>query len=97
MEEFLSIHIRIAGRNYPVTVHPDQEAVTRDAGRFVNERLQEEQKRKKKRDDQDILAETAVLSTVGLLTERNEKRALQEKLTQRITRLHELIDSVLTT
>jgi cell division protein ZapA (FtsZ GTPase activity inhibitor) len=95
MEELLSINIRIAGRNYQISALPEQEAIIREAGRLVNDRLLDEQKKKIKRDDQDILAVIAILNTVGWLSERSEKRMLQDKITQRITRLDELVGSVI--
>ncbi|GAB3262759.1 hypothetical protein GCM10027347_28690 [Larkinella harenae] len=97
MEELLSINIRIAGRNYPISVLPEEEENIREAGRLVNERFLEEKNKKKKRDDVDILAMIAVMNTVGWLNAKNEKLALQDKITQRINRLDELIDSTLTT
>jgi cell division protein ZapA (FtsZ GTPase activity inhibitor) len=97
MEELLSINIRIAGRNYPLSVLPEDEETAREAGRLVNERFLEEKNKKKKRDDVDILAVIAVMNTVRWLNASSEKLALQDKITQRITRLDELIDSTLTT
>ncbi|MFD1144424.1 cell division protein ZapA [Larkinella insperata] len=97
MEELLPINIRIAGRTYPLSVRPEDEETAREAGRLVNERFLEEKNKKKKRDDQDILAVVAVMNTVRWLEARHERTALQDKIAQRISRLDELIDSTLTT
>ncbi len=80
-----------------MSVRPEDEETAREAGRLVNERFLEEKNKKKKRDDQDILAVVAVMNTVRWLEARHERTALQDKIAQRISRLDELIDSTLTT
>ncbi|GAB3315749.1 hypothetical protein GCM10027299_05110 [Larkinella ripae] len=97
MEELLSINIRIGTRSYPLSVLPEEEETAREAARLITERFFDEKNKKKKRDELDLLAVVALMHTVRWLEATSENLAMQDKITQRINRLDELIDSTLTT
>jgi len=58
-EKRFKINIRIDGRNYPLTINPDDEERYRKAAKVVNETITEYRKRFPNNDQQDIMAMTA--------------------------------------
>ncbi len=60
----LSIRVNIAGRIYPLTIHPDEEEKVRNAARAIDEKISELKNQYAVNDVQDYLAMVALeLST----------------------------------
>ncbi|MEM9391605.1 MAG: cell division protein ZapA [Bacteroidota bacterium] len=70
--EILSIKIKIADREYPMKVKPEDEERVRKAGKQINERLRSYREQFGINDNQDLLAMVAFDSLV-------DKMAMEEK------------------
>ena len=70
--DILSIKIKIADREYPMKVKPEDEARVRNAGKKINERLRSYREQFGINDNQDLLAMVAFDSLV-------DKMAMEEK------------------
>lgn len=92
MEE-RSIRIEMAGRAYPLTIHPDEEANIRAAAEEINESITRLKESYPLTDKQDLLAMAALeVTTRALNTTRPaassiEKEALEE-LEQLLKEIH---------
>lgn len=70
--DILSIKIKIADREYPMKVKPEDEERVRSAGKKINERLRSYREQFGINDNQDLLAMVAFDSLV-------DKMAMEEK------------------
>ncbi|MCG8476925.1 MAG: cell division protein ZapA [Cytophagales bacterium] len=91
----LSIKIKIADREYPMKVKPEDEEVLRSAGKVLNDRIKELRNTFRIDDRQDLLAMVAFDSMVRLTQQTTEKEKLEELCDQELGRLHQLVDLVL--
>jgi len=79
----LSIKLKIADREYPMRVEPDEEELIRKAGKIVNEKIKEFKSQFGIDDKQDLLAMVAFDSMVEKLKVQvgdSSDELLQEKL-----------------
>jgi len=79
----LSIKLKIADREYPMRVEPDEEELIRKAGKIVNEKIKEFKSQFGIDDKQDLLAMVAFDSMVEKLKAQvgdSSDELLQEKL-----------------
>ncbi|RSK32496.1 cell division protein ZapA [Hymenobacter metallilatus] len=90
----LSIKIRVADRDYPMRVSPQDEERLRLAGRLLNERLKEFRDQYGIQDKQDLLAMIALSTMADRLKVSKEKDGTDAALTERLTRLDELLSGV---
>ena len=90
----LSIKIRVADRDYPMRVSPQDEERLRLAGRLLNERLKEFRDRYGIQDKQDLLAMIALSTMADQLKVSKEKDGTDAALTERLARLDELLSGV---
>ncbi|MCA8832692.1 cell division protein ZapA [Hymenobacter pini] len=90
----LSIKIRVADRDYPMRVSPQDEERLRLAGRLLNERLKEFREQYGIQDKQDLLAMIALSTMADRLKVSKEKDGTDAALTERLTRLDELLRGV---
>lgn len=90
----LSIKIRVADRDYPMRVSPQDEERLRLAGRLLNERLKEFRERYGIQDKQDLLAMIALSTMADQLKVSKEKDGTDAALTERLARLDELLSGV---
>ncbi|MBV6405115.1 MAG: cell division protein ZapA [Flavobacteriales bacterium] len=87
--EDLSIRIEIAGRAYPLNIHPDEEQHIRQAAQEINESMDRLRKHYPLTDKQDLLAMAALEVSVRALNGsmvREHAQALGE-----LDRLEELL------
>ncbi|MBT9393417.1 cell division protein ZapA [Hymenobacter sp. NST-14] len=87
----LSIKIRVADRDYPMRVSPQDEERLRLAGRLLNERLKEFRDQYGIQDKQDLLAMIALSTMADRLKVSKEKDGTDAALTERLARLDELL------
>ncbi|GAA4004093.1 cell division protein ZapA [Hymenobacter fastidiosus] len=90
----LSIKIRIADRDYPMRVAPQEEERLRLAGRQLGERIKEFREQYGIQDKQDLLAMIALSTMADGLKVSKEKDGTDAALTERLARLDELLSGV---
>ena len=103
-----SLHVTIAGRKYPLTVDPGEEALIRQAEQQIEESIAVFQKNYAVKDKQDLLAMTALqIASRRIASEVPQKETVIEKVVERIevevpadispqlTSLENLVDSYL--
>lgn len=90
----LAIKIRIADRDYPMRVAVADEERLRLAGRQLSERLREFREQYGIQDKQDLLAMVAFATMADSLKVSKEKDGTDAALTERLTRLDELLSGV---
>ncbi|MBC6988137.1 MULTISPECIES: cell division protein ZapA [Hymenobacter] len=90
----LSIKIRVADRDYPMRVSPTDEERLRMAGRLLNERVKEFREQYGIQDKQDLLAMIALSTMADRLKVSKEKDGTDAALTERLTRLDQLLSSL---
>lgn len=90
----LSIKIRIAERDYPMRVEPQDEERLRMAGRLLGERIKEFREQYGIQDKQDLLAMIALSTMADRLKVSKEKDGTDTVLTERLARLDELLSGV---
>lgn len=87
----LSIKIKIADREYPMTVKADEEERVRRAGKIINERLKSYRERFGIDDKQDLLAMVAFDSLIDRLGMQENASETDEGVLQKISALNQLI------
>ena len=90
----LSIKIRVADRDYPMRVSPQDEERLRLAGRLLNERLKEFREQYGIQDKQDLLAMIALSTMADRLKVSKEKDGTDAALTERLARLDKLLSGM---
>lgn len=94
--DLIKIKIKIAGREYPMTITANEEENIRNAGRVINERLKIVRDEMGLDDKQDLLAMVAFdFVNEKLLSDINNE-IISEHLTEKISCLDETISEVLT-
>ncbi|MDH5367387.1 MAG: cell division protein ZapA [Cyclobacteriaceae bacterium] len=91
----LSIKIRIADREYPMKVKPEDEENVRKAGKIINERIKSYREQFGIDDKQDLLAMVAFDSLVDKLQVDNENATISEDVFYKVNELNELISKAL--
>jgi cell division protein ZapA len=90
MEE-LSIRIKIADREYPMKVKPQDEEKVRLAGRLINERIAAYRNQFGIEDKQDLLAMVAFDSLVEKMTSEEKQHAFDQALMEKVNHLSNLV------
>lgn len=90
MEE-LSIKIRIADRDYPMTVKRDDEERVRMASRLINEKLRSYREQFGIDDKQDLLAMVAFDSLVEKMTSEEGYQLVEQTVHEKVNHLNQLV------
>lgn len=93
----LSIKIRVADRDYPMRVSPLEEERLRQAGKLLNERIREFREQYGIQDKQDLLAMIALSTMADGLKVSKEKDGTDAVLTERLSRLDQLLSTLVLT
>ncbi len=91
MENRLSIHIKIADRDYSFKALPEEETFLREAGKLIRDRIDVHRSRGV-RDTQDILALVALDCLVTSLKSEDQSRQLQTQVYDRVMRMNQLLE-----
>ncbi|MDH5474259.1 MAG: cell division protein ZapA [Cyclobacteriaceae bacterium] len=91
----LSIKIRIADREYPMKVKPEDEENVRRAGKIINERIKSYREQFGIDDKQDLLAMVAFDSLVDKLQADGENANISEDVFKKVNELNELVSKAL--
>jgi cell division protein ZapA (FtsZ GTPase activity inhibitor) len=89
MDETLSINVTIADRRYPMKIHRHEEEKIRKAVKVLNERILQYQQRFKVKDQQDLLAMTALQFVI-----QNIDWAHQSELNPMMQQINDLNDEL---
>jgi cell division protein ZapA len=93
----LSIKIKIADREYPMKVIPEDEERIRKAGRIINEKIKNYAQQFGIDDKQDLLAMVAF----DILVDKSQKEEIEvindETVTERISSLNNMVSRALET
>ncbi len=76
----LSIKVQVAGRIYPLTIRPEEEANIRKAASLINERIKIYEDSFTVNDRQDLIAMCALEQTVQRLEHADELKLIGEKM-----------------
>ncbi len=80
-----SLKVQIAGRNYPLTVHPSEESLIRQAESQIEESIALFQKNYAVTDKQDLLAMAALqLASKQVSAPKVETKTIIEKVIERV-------------
>ena len=93
--EKLSIRLKIADREYPMKVDPEEEEKVRSAGRMINERLKSYREQFGIDDKQDLLAMVAFDSFVEKLKTEKELEYTDNSVQEKVDQLNQLISQAL--
>ena len=94
MKEF-SIKLKIADREYPMKISPDQEPKIRDVGKRINEKLKSCRNRFETDDKQDLLAIVAFECLFDYLIGQEESNHKIENALQKVSSLNHLISEAI--
>ena len=86
----LSIKIKIADREYPMKVKPEDEEKVRNAGKLITERLRSYREQFGIDDKQDLLAMVAFDSVVDKLEMEKQEKEMDDNVVQKINHLWKL-------
>lgn len=91
----LSIKIKIADREYPMKVKPEDEERVRRAGKSINDRIKAYRERFGIDDKQDLLAMVAFDSLVEKLEMEENADNLDDSVIEKISHLNRLVSQSL--
>ncbi|MBK6264997.1 cell division protein ZapA [Marivirga sp. S37H4] len=87
----LSIKIKIADREYPMTVKADEEERIRKAGKLINERLKSYREKFGIDDKQDLLSMVAFDALIDRLSVEDNRQGADESVLNKIKSINQLI------
>jgi cell division protein ZapA len=87
----LSIKIKIADREYPMTVKANEEERIRKAGKLINERLKSYREKFGIDDKQDLLSMVAFDALIDRLSIEDNKQGADESVLNKIKSIDHLI------
>ena len=90
----LSVKIRIADREYPMKVKPEDEPHVREAGRVINELIKSYRQQFGINDKQDLLAMVTFDNLMDKLRAKDQQRKYADAL-HKVDDLNELLSKVL--
>lgn len=93
--EDLSIKIKMAGREYPMTVKFKDEERVRNAAKMLNEKLKQYRSQYGIEDKQDLLAMVAFDVFVEKLNEAETLQEIDNTVVDKINHLNQLISQVI--
>jgi cell division protein ZapA len=89
--EDLSIKIKIADREYPMTVKRDDEERVRMASRLINEKLKSYREQFGIEDKQDLLAMVAFDSLVEKMASEETHSVVEQSVYEKVSHLNHLV------
>lgn len=95
MDDPLFIKIKIAEREYPMRADAEVEAILRQAGKKINDRIQSYREKYNIEDRQDLLSMVALECMVDFLKLNQEKQSENDLMNQKISDWDKLISSAL--
>ncbi len=90
----LSININIAGRVYPISVKPSEEASLRAAGKLIQDKLQQYSEQFALRDNQDALAMFALEIANELQKHKNQDYLMDAEIEKELIQMDQLLAHV---
>ena len=93
--EQLSVKIKIAGREYPMKVKPEDEERVRNAGREINERIRKYKEQFGIEDKQDLLAMVAFDSLVDMLSLKDNLNVEDDSVIQKVEEINQIVSQAL--
>ena len=93
--DLLSVKIKIADREYPMKVKPEEEQRVRAAGKFINDQLKMYQSKFGIDDKEDLLAMVAFDSMIAKLKSEEVDTTENDDLHRRVESLNQLITTAL--
>jgi len=93
--EQLSVKIKIAGREYPMKVKPEDEERVRNAGREINERIKKYKEQFGIEDKQDLLAMVAFDSLVDMLNLQDNLNEDDDSIIQKVEEINQIVSQAL--
>jgi len=94
MEE-LSIRIKIAGREYPMKVKPEEEEGVRKAAKSINDRIKSYKDQFGIDDKQDLLAMVAFDSLVDKMNAEEQQDSGDDSVLEKINYLNKIVSQAL--
>ena len=91
--DLLSVKIKIADREYPMKVKPEEEQRVRAAGKFINDQLKIYQSKFGIDDKEDLLAMVAFDSMIAKMKSEEEDSSGSNDLNEKLATLNNLITS----
>ena len=91
----LSIKIKIADREYPMKVKPEDEEKVRNAGKLIIGKLRSYREQFGIDDKQDLLAMVAFDSVVDKLEMEKQEKEMDDSVVQKINQLNHLVSQSL--
>jgi len=91
----LSIKVKIAGREYPMTVKSKEEERVRNAAKMLNEKMKQYQIQYQIEDKQDLLAMAAFDLSVEKLSETETSQKTDNSVADKINYLNQLVSQAL--
>jgi len=91
----LSIKIKIADREYPMKVKPEDEERVRKAGKNINERIRSYRERFGIDDKQDLLAMVAFDCLVDKMESEEKNGNVDDSVLEKINQLNHLVNQAL--
>jgi cell division protein ZapA len=89
--EHLSIRIKIADREYPMKVKPEDEARVRNAGRVINEKLRNYREQFGIDEKQDLLAMVAFDCLIDKMQMEEKSQGIDEGVSEKVAYLNHII------
>ena len=93
--EQLSVKIKIAGREYPMKVKPEDEERVRNAGREINERIRKYKEQFGIEDKQDLLAMVAFDSLVDMFSLKDNLNVEDDSVIQKVEEINQIVSQAL--
>ena len=91
----LSIKIKIADREYPMKVKPEDEEKVRNAGKLISEKLRSYREQFGIDDKQDLLAMVAFDCVVDKLEMEKQEKEMDDSVILKINQLNHLVSQSL--
>ena len=93
--EQLSVKIKIAGREYPMKVKPEDEERVRNAGHEINERIKKYKEQFGIEDKQDLLAMVAFDSLVDMFSLKDNLNVEDDSVIQKVEEINQIVSQAL--
>jgi cell division protein ZapA len=91
----ISIKVSIAGREYPLTVRPEERDNVMRAAEMVNRKLEEYSSSYAVSDKQDLLAMCALQFSTQYINAENESQLFSQDLSERIVEIEQFVSDYL--
>ena len=93
--EQLSVKIKIADREYPMKVRPEDEEKVRHAGKVINEKIKKYKEQFGLEDKQDLLAMVAFDTLVDFINLESNLSDTDDSALQKVEEINQIVSQVL--